>query len=217
MKIFSTQTLIFLGILIMLYGCTNSKPPVKSNQIAIPVKVETIKPTIKDINSGNKQSTVIVQDQKHIIKNQQEKIDRLQAELVSIVEQLESGKVPKKESIEKIIDELNLVKKDNEHLTAKNIELLDQLEKQALSIQDAIGKISDVEAQNADLILRLTSANKIIEEGNLTIENLNDDLIEARQKAERNVVYRNWVLGIVACIGLFFLIKTIIKAYNPFM
>lgn len=199
------------------------KPDITDGLVAIPAAIPSSKPTVDDINSSNSNSYNYSKEQQLIIESQDNKIQFLESQLRSISDDLDNGKIPQKNTIEQLIREIQLLKADNVKLSTKNTNLLAELEKQANEIQKAMSELISIEAQNADLILKLKEANENIESKNDIIENrdaiikskdkqldkINDKLVEAK-------VYKKWVLGVAGSVGILLIIGFAMKTAKPF-
>lgn len=219
-------TLVFSFFLI---GCINTH---KANNV-LPKQPEKVKSSIDKIELVDKHVNTIKETNNKIsqnVKNKDEIISKQKQEIEEALKQAEDFKnkikanevVTELESLN-LVSQIEKIKERNMFLEIGNKEISDLIETNKQDLQTIeqeleeskkliIAKDSEVE----QLRNNYDHASNILNDKNEEIKNLEKSLKEETKKSERYKVYRNWVIGILTILVLWFVINKLIKYYSPF-
>jgi len=221
------EIITFISCL-FLVSCAGKIP------VAIPIpeppkSTESVKPNLQntreDIDNSIKNADRIgnnADDQGEIIIEISGDIDKIIKEIEKLrVRAAENGDIYEYE-IQRVKDGMLLLKVKNTKLSKANDKLKLEIENQKKNLESA-KKNADESMKKLilkeDEVVQLRDLNQFLTD-NLALKNHEvGELVKENKKIEKKLstarVYRNWILGLVGALGLYFIAGFLLKIYKP--
>lgn len=221
-----TLKLLLLGV--ALFGCApNVAPPVDApklppkvesalpNMVMVGAKVEKLKETNVKLEEKLKTQNQTILEQKVAITNAIAQAEKLKERIMAKEALTELDAINLIEQLTKAGERNLFLELQNEELEKIRKEQDGMLVETRNTLNDAIYKLTQKEAEAATLRLQAENMTAIITQRNSEVANLQKQLAKSQKEAATAQVYRHWIIGLVVTFVAWLIIKNILMIYFP--